>query len=253
MILPVIFDNLNEEETLNEIKRLKKTINKILKVPYDYYGHEILEDGTIVYPMVCPSPETILYWDRKFLRNGINHLENDLHVKYNRTKQEQKEKELWDKLNHIKRFKFDYDWWPHPKTPTIVLTFNDNDFIVSLEYSKEEYSSFACPSLESDYVKEELLKMYKDHNEFNSFRYEKTKESFLEALYDFCFDKWNKKNINHDILDGAWFNIEIEYDNDSKVDKYDGLNSWPYGFDDLKDYIYSLAYQHLGGNYDENT
>lgn len=252
MILPVIFDKLNEEETLKEIKRLKRTINKIFKNPLDYYGHETLEDGSIVYPMVCPSPETILYWYRKFLRNGIDHLENDLHIEYIRTKKEQKEKELWDRLNHIKKFKFNYNWWPHPENPTIVLTFNDNDFTVSLEYSKEEYSSFACPSIEFGYVKKELLKMYKDHNEFNSFRYGNTKKDFLEALYDFYFDKWNKKNINHNILDGAWFDIEIEYDNGLKNDKYDGLNSWPYGFDDLKDYMYSLAYQYLGGNYNED-
>ena len=252
MIRFVSFKELNEEESLKEIKRLKRTINKILKDSIDYYGHKILDDGSISYPMVSPSPETILYWDRKFLKDGINHLENDLHVPYIRTKQEQKEKDILDKLKHIKKFKFNYNSWPHPESSTIVIEFVDNELKVELEYPKYILDSFDYNPENNDFYKKELLEMYKNHDDFKSSRYEKTKEGFLEALYDFCFEKWKKKNVDYGILDGAWFDIEIEYDNNLKKDRYEGLNNWPYGFDDLKDYMYSLAYRRLGGNYDED-
>lgn len=250
MINFINFKGLNEEETLKEIKRLKRTINKILKNPLDYYGHDIDEDGNIIYHCCCPSPETILYWDRKFLRDGINHLENDLHVPYIRTKQEQKEKDILDKLKHIKKFKFYYNSWPHLETPTIVIEFIDNKLKVELEYPKYILDSYSDNQEDNDFYKKELLEMYKGHNDFIGWRYKKTKESFLEALYDFCFEKWKKKNINRYILDGAWFDIEIEYDNDLMPDKYEGLNSWPYGFYDLKDYMYCLAYNYVNSKED---
>ena len=123
MILPLCFDNLNEEETLKEIKRLKRTINKIFKNPKDYYGHKTLDDGTIIYNNINPSPEVLLYWKRRFLRDGIKHLESDLHIEYIRTKQEQKEKDFGIKLNTLRNSSLIMGLGQNQKAQLLLLLF----------------------------------------------------------------------------------------------------------------------------------
>ncbi len=190
MIRFVSFEGLNEEETLKEIKQLKRSIKSLLKD----------KSSDLVYPTV----ETRLTWDRKFLKEGIEHLEKDLHVKYDYSKEELKGKEFLDKLKYVKKFTFTYDY-----SSKVELTFSNDTF--------EVYSERIDDYLFDPYM----------HNT------DKTKEAFLEEIFNCHLECWKKYERHpHSCLPTYHkyrHKIEIEYYGDYKKEiitgKYDTYDS----------------------------
>lgn len=191
MIRFISFDGLNKEETLKEINQLKRSIKCLLKDKSS--------------DLVFPTTDTRLIWNRKFLKEGIEHLEKDLHVKYDYSKEELKEKEFLDKLKYVKKFTFTYDY-----LSKVELTFSNDTFEVYSE-GMEEYSF--------------------DHYIYNT---DKTKEAFLEEIFNCHLECWKKyERTPHScipVFHKYRHKIEIEYYGDYKkeiitgrYDTYDSL------------------------------
>ena len=202
MIRFVSFEGLNEEETLKEINQLKRSIKHLLND----------KSSDLIYPTV----ETRLLWDRKFLKEGIEHLENDLHVKYEYSKEELKEKEFDKKLKYVKKFTFTYDW-----SLKVELTFSNDTFEVYSE-GMEEYSF-------DPYM----------HNT------DKTKEAFLEEMFNCHLECWKKyERLPRRCVPTTYkyrHKIEIEYYNDYKKEVIKGKYDTHDSFIRLLGYMQALA------------
>ena len=209
MIRFVSFEGLNEEETLKEINQLKRSIKHLLND----------KSGDLIYPTV----ETRLLWNRKFLKEGIEHLENDLHVKYDYSKEELKEKEFLDKLKYVKKFTFTYDW-----SFKVELTFSNDTFEVYSE-GMEEYSF--------------------DPNMHNT---DKTMEAFLEEIFNCHLECWKKyERLPRSCVPTICkyrHKIEIEYYNGYKNEVIKGKYDTHDSFIRLLGYMQALA---KGDDYDE--
>ena len=220
MISFINFEGLNEEETLKEIRRIKRTINFIEKHPGEYWGDKI----------VNPSEDVILYWNRRFLKEGIAHLENDLHIPYIRTKKEQKEKEFVDRLNHLKKFCFYYYNSSYKvQIPGIILVFEGNNY--HLEF--EEYNDMPI----DDYG------LYFDIDKYYS-GHKKTRNAFLKQLDDLNFESWKREDYIEETVLKEKYEICLEYDDGGELDEFYG-NVINDNFLRLKEYIEDLVSDYL--------
>ena len=215
MINYVSFEGLNEEKTLKEIKRIKRVINKIVNHPGEYYGKEVLDDETIFHPTFDPAEEVTYICYRKFLQDGIKHLENDLHISYNYSKKELKEKDFLDKLKYVKKFTFIYE------VSKVELTFSKDTFDVYSEYIED--------LIFSSYV----------HNT------EKTKDAFLKEIFDChleCWKKYERLPLSCvPTIHKYRHKIEIEYYDDYKKEVITGKYDIYESLDRLISYMYKLA------------
>lgn len=223
MIKFVSFEGLNEKETLGQIEKLKRNIDYIEKNP-----NEFLDDKK-----VNQSIDVILYWDKKFLKDGIAHLENDLHIPYIRTKKEQEEKEFIDRLKHLKKFCFYYyNSSCKVQIPGIILVFEGDNY--HLEF--EEYDTMSI----DDYG------AYFDINKYYS-GYKKTRNAFLKELDELNFESWKKENYIEESVLKEKYDIFLEYDDGGSSDEYYG-NNINNEFLKLKEYIEGLVSDYLKEN-----
>lgn len=193
----------SQQEILKAIRSLKREIGSLKK--------ELEEHCLEPKVMMMPSPLTRIKCSRDYLEVAKRAYAEAGGI-YEPTKAEQKDEAFNESLKYMKRFVFDYGGF-FSGYEKRTYTISDEKVLFDLEHSI--------------HLKPSNLPICEPF----------TREEFIESIAALHIGEWKKSYINHMVLDGTQWCIDIEYADDHKPVHIDGSNAFPYNFDDLLEFL----------------
>lgn len=187
-------------EILSAIRRLKREISRLKKS---------IANPDIEY-ITAPSDDVRLFCTRKYLERAKQAL-IEAGGTYIPSRMERKAEEFDANLPYICKVEFEIGAFFGGYEKRIVRIDGD------------ELRMFVCFSRLSNAENEMFLEM--------------NKEKFLARLYDLRIGEWRRMYWNRMVLDGEEWSLRIEYSNGHKPIKIEGINAYPYNFDELQEFL----------------
>lgn len=193
----------SQQEILKKIRSLKREINKLKKLIEEY---DPSPDAFIM-----PDGLTRIKCNRGYLKKAIQAYE-DAGGRYIPTKQEQRSQDFNRILEDLHCLKFSIGGF-FGGYETRTYTVRGDKVMLDVENT-----IIAKPS---------NLPMY----------YPFTKTEFIDGLRNLHIGEWKRDYMNPYVLDGAQWNLEIQYNGNRKPVRFSGSNAYPYNFDDLTEFL----------------
>ena len=163
---------------------------------------------------VCPSESVRLSCTREYLERAKQALV-EVGGTYNPSRTELRTLDFISNVNHISKFTF-----------SIGGFFGGyNTYIADLSGNELKFES-------------QHWEISKSMGVFDEDGEPLSRETFLEGIRKLHMGEWMRsyslKRFGYMVLDGTQWEVEIEYDNGHRNVRFDGDNSYPYNFNDLK-------------------
>lgn len=183
----------------NEMGRLKNVIE------HPEYGTELI---------MCPSEAVRLSCTREYLERAKQALVEAGSI-YTPSKAELRALDFADNIKHIHKF-----------------TFSIGGFFGGYDTYVADLSGNEVKFVSQHWEASKPIEVFNEDGE------PLTKETFLEGIRKLHMGEWMRsyslKRFGYMVLDGTQWEVEIEYDNGHRNVRFDGDNSYPYNFNDLK-------------------
>lgn len=210
MISPEIYyeeylKDKSEKEILSAIRGLKNEMGHLKNV---------MEDPDY-QSMMCPSELTKFKCTRAYFERAKQAL-SDVGGEYKLSKPEISAQEFQENLDSVTKIVLEIGGFFQDNT---IYKAEINEDVVNI--SKESLFMISPPAMDTDDEEEPY-----------------SKQEFLELFADLHIGEWRKhystERFGISVLDGTQWSLDIYYNNGKKA-SYDGSNSYPYNFCDLKE------------------
>jgi hypothetical protein len=202
-------DNLREKDAkqiMTIIRGLKNEMGRLKNImEHPDYGTELT---------VCPSEAVRLSCTREYLERAKQALV-EAGGTYTPSQAELRALDFTDSIDHISKFSF-----------SIGGYFGGyNTYVANLFGNELKFES-------------QHWEISKSMGVFDEDGEPLSRETFLEGIRKLHMGEWMRsyslKRFGYMVLDGTQWEVEIEYDNGHRNVRFDGDNSYPYNFNDLK-------------------